>query len=198
MEFICKYCNKIFASRTSLWNHQHRDPTTSSCSYLYLMEQEKKKRPGRPPAKDKGAKKPKIELPPPPTPPPPSPSRQYEVESDEESDVEKVEGLAFHHHIPGRLPNYHPVHRPQQTVKIKERMPEWLFESFEKAKELITDGVADKHIRTSLKYDRCFKKDPNDLRKTLKSWYQKIVAPLTEAVKEVDEIKKTMVSNNLI
>jgi hypothetical protein len=162
------------------------------------MEEEKKRRPGRPPAKDKERKIKRQKVEPPS--PPPSPSRQYEVESDAESDVEKVDKHLYNYgkNGYGKLPNYHPVHRPQQTVKIKERMPEWLFESFEKAKELITDGVADKHIRTSLKYDRCFKKDPNDLRKTLKSWYQKTVEPLTEAVKEVDEIAKTMVSNNLI
>lgn len=186
---LCKFCNKIFASKSSLWNHQNKDPSSSICSYY--MEEEKKRGRGRPPAKDKGGKKPKVE----PPPFPPSPSRQYDVESDAESDVEKVEGYLYHKgkNGYGKLSNFQPVHRPQQTgVKFTERMPEYMFESFEKAKELIIDGVADKHIRTALKYDRCFKKDPNDLRKTFRKLYQKTVEPLTEAVKEVDEIAKTM------
>lgn len=195
MEFICKYCNKIFASRTSLWNHQHRDPTTSSCSYLYLMEQEKKKRPGRPPAKDKGAKKPKFELPPPPTPPPPSPNREYDVECESDVSVSDVETDAF------RKPNrkYKPLDKPaKQAGKVSERMPEWMFESFEKTKEMISDGASDKVIRTALKYDRCFKKDPNDLRKSFKNFYEKIVEPLIESKQQIEEIKKTMVINNLV
>ena len=39
---LCKFCNKIFASKSSLWNHQNKDPSTSICSYH--MEEEKKRR----------------------------------------------------------------------------------------------------------------------------------------------------------
>lgn len=193
MEYICKFCNKVFASRTSLWNHQHRDPTTSSCSSLYLMEQAKKKR-GRPKGGGvKDAKKQKQYLNPPQN-PPPSPSREYDVESESDVSVSDVESDAF------RKPNrkYKPVEKPKQSVKIKERMPEWMFESFEKAKEMITDGASDKVIRTALKYDRCFKKDPNDLRKSFKNFYEKIVEPLIESKQQIEEIKKTMVINNLV
>ena len=191
MEYICKYCNKIFASRTSLWNHQHRDPSTSICSYH--MEEEKKRGRGRPPAngnKKKKLKKLILENPTTVPPPPRSPTTSdYDVASESDVSVSDVEQDVF------RKPNrqYTPVEpKDRKRVKVKERMPEWMFESFEKAKEMISDGASDKHIRTALKYDRCFKRDPNDLRKSFKSWYEKIVEPLIESKEQIEEIKKTM------
>lgn len=192
MENICVYCDKIFASRTSLWNHQHRNPSTSICSYQ--MEEEKKRGRGRPSG---GNTKKKLKNSPTVPPPPPSPTTSdYDVASESDASVSGVEHDVF------RNPNrkFTPVDRQdRKRVKIhlqKLRMPEWMFESFEKAKEMITDGAPDKHIRTALKYDRCFKKDPNDLRKSLKSWYEKIVEPLIESKGHIEEIKKNMVKNN--
>lgn len=191
MEYNCKYCNKIFASRTSLWNHQHKDPTTFVCSNL--MEQEKKRKPGRPKGNNGANKKIRLivqEKSPSPPPPPPPPPNEYYVESENESDFETmVNNDAFEN----PKHKYTPVEpKDRKKVSVKERMPEWMFESFEKAKEMIGDGASDKHIRTALKYDRCFKKDPNDLRKSFKSWYEKIVDPLVVFREQIEEIKKTM------
>jgi len=192
MEYICKYCNKIFASRTSLWNHQHRNPSTSICSYR--MEEEKKRGRGRPPTKDVKKKKlKKLILENPTTVPPPPTTSDYDVASESDVSVSDVEQDVF------RKPNrqYTPVEpKDRKRVKVSERMPEWMFESFEKAKEMISDGASDKHIRTALKYDRCFKKDPNDLRKSFKYWYEKIVEPLIASKEQIEEIKKTMVKGN--
>ena len=82
---LCKFCNKIFASRSSLWNHQNKDPATSICSY----HKEEEKRGRRRPPKLSNKQKPKVD-------PPhlPSPSREFDVSSEsEQSDVEGVESL---------------------------------------------------------------------------------------------------------
>lgn len=199
MEHICVYCDKIFASRTSLWNHQHRNPSTSICSY-HNMEEERKRGRGRPVGGKEAGKNKKlnklVRTDSSAVPPPPPADSDYDVASESDVSVSDVEHDVF------RKPNreYTPVERQdRKRVKInlqKLRMPEWMFESFEKAKEMITDGAPDKHIRTALKYDRCFKKDPNDLRKSLKSWYEKIVEPLIESKGHIEEIKKNMVKDN--
>ena len=167
MSFVCKYCGKKFSSQSSLCNHiaknrcEARMQRTDSDTIIPVT----KTGPGRPSkaeiarrqneaearAKANGTSSNEKKR-------PKSPSEsEYDVTSD-------VEDLLYAN------PNekYDPVTGiVRKKVRVKERMPDWMMETFEKAKELISDGLGDEQIRKILKWERCFKRDPNDLRKSL-------------------------------
>lgn len=168
--FFCEFCFNQYSSRSSLSHHRR------ICKERIIMQRTdsdtiipvvKKTGPGRPTnaeierrkkeaeakAKAKANATPSSEKK-----RPQSPSgSEYDVTSD-------VEELLYDN--PNKT--YDPVTGiARKKVRVKERMPEWMTETFEKAKELISDGLTDEQIRKVLKWDRTFKRDPNDLRKSL-------------------------------